>query len=192
MRQIKVKIKGLSPLLMHSDKFANPLDPATKAHKELTGKRKKTDDDHEAIAKSEWMGGLYTDDNGPAMPTQNLKGSLVQAAKLQKLGANFKRALMILEDMAPLKYSGPRDPEAMWKDKRFVDARSVVVTTSRLMRYRPKFKEWSFEATIVYDETMINDDDVVLVLRNAGNFIGLCDYRPEKGGGMGRFEAEVV
>ena len=37
---------------MHSDKFANPLHPATKAHKALTGKRKKTDDDHEAIAKS--------------------------------------------------------------------------------------------------------------------------------------------
>ena len=72
MKQLKVKITGVSPLLMHSDRFANPLDKATKAHKELTAKRKKTDADHEAIAKSEWLGSLYwRDDIGPFIPGQN-------------------------------------------------------------------------------------------------------------------------
>ena len=55
MKSIKVKLSGSSALLMHSDRFANPLDPLTKAHKELTGKRKKTDDDHIAIADKNFL-----------------------------------------------------------------------------------------------------------------------------------------
>jgi hypothetical protein len=40
MKIIKLKIKSTTPMLMHSDRFANPLDPATKAHKALTSNRK--------------------------------------------------------------------------------------------------------------------------------------------------------
>ena len=36
MQVLNLKIKGVCPLLMHSDRFANPLDPATKAHKALS------------------------------------------------------------------------------------------------------------------------------------------------------------
>lgn len=48
--------------MMHSDKLANPLHPATKAHRELTSKRKKVDDDHVAIARSEFIAGVYFDE----------------------------------------------------------------------------------------------------------------------------------
>ena len=71
---------------MHSDKFANPLHPATKLHKALTGKRKKTDDDHEAIAKSEFFGGCYHDPaQGFYVPGQNFDASFLGGAKLQKM-----------------------------------------------------------------------------------------------------------
>ena len=62
MQTIKVKIIGTRPLLMHSDIYADPLNPRTKAHKALTAKKKKTDEDHEAIAQSEWRGGMYFDE----------------------------------------------------------------------------------------------------------------------------------
>lgn len=42
MELLTLSIKGTSPLMMHSDKLANPLHPATKAHRELTSKRKKS------------------------------------------------------------------------------------------------------------------------------------------------------
>ena len=60
MEIITVKLTGTRPLLMHADVFADPLNPLTKAHKALTSKRKNTDDDHEAIAKSEWRARLRT------------------------------------------------------------------------------------------------------------------------------------
>uniref|UniRef100_UPI001CA48BD8 hypothetical protein n=1 Tax=Vibrio vulnificus TaxID=672 RepID=UPI001CA48BD8 len=54
MQTIKLKLVGQSPLLMHSDRFANPLDEATKQHKVLTSKRKKLDEDHAFFFKIRW------------------------------------------------------------------------------------------------------------------------------------------
>jgi hypothetical protein len=187
MRQLKVKIKGLSPLLMHSDRFANPLDKATKAHKELTGKRKKTDSDHEAIARSEWMGSLYhRDDIGPYIPGQNLDATLQEAAKLQKLGKKFKQAVMVVENEIPLQYKGPREPEALF-EAGFVDVRGVKVAMAKLMRCRPKFNEWAAEFTVAYNEDVLNVEEVKKAIADAGALVGVCDYRPR----FGKFVAEV-
>jgi len=188
MRQLNVKITGRSPLLMHSDRFANPLDPATKAHKELTAKRKKTDSDHEAIAKSEWMGSLYHDQKiGPYIPGQNMDATLQEAAKLQKLGKRFKQAVMVLENEIPLQYEGPRDPEGLFAAG-FVDVRGVKVATAKLMRCRPKFREWGAEFTVAFNEDLLNAEEVKKAIADAGALIGLGDYRPR----FGKFEAEIV
>ena len=99
MEKLMLKITGTAPLLMHSDRFANPLDKLTKAHKELTAKRKKTDEDHSAIAKSEFIGGCYWNkESGFYIPAQNLDSCLIAGAKLQKLGVKFKQGVQVLED----------------------------------------------------------------------------------------------
>lgn len=193
MQTLKLKLIGQSPLLMHSDRFSNPLDPATKAHKVLTSKRKKLDDDHADIAKSEWLGSLYHDaDLGPYVPGANIKSALVGAAKIQRLGASFKRAVLVLDDRCRLEYSGPREPEKIYANPRFVDARSVVVSSARLIRYRPKFESWSLTVSIMFSPEMVERDDILRAAENAGLFVGLCDYRPEKGGSFGRFTVEVA
>lgn len=188
MELMKLKIKGTSPMLMHSDRFANPLDPATKAHKELTSKRKKTDDDHEAIAKSEYIGSLYIDNDGPFIPSINLESCIVEAAKMQKLGKHAKRAIMILEDKLHLKYDGPRAAKDLVNDQRFVDARSVRVSMARLTRYRPRFNEWQVEATLAFNSEQINANEVKQIVANAGAMIGVGDFRPR----YGRFSVEFA
>ena len=191
MRQLKVKVEGLSPLLMHSDRFANPLDPATKAHKELTAKRKKTDADHEAIAKSEWNGSLYFSDQiGPYIPGQNFDAALQNAAKLQKLGKRFGQGVMVLEDEIRLDYKGPRDREGLFAAG-FVDVRGVKVASAKLMRYRPKFNKWACEFTLAFNEDILNVEEIRKAIADAGQLIGVCDYRPEKRGRFGKFTAEV-
>jgi len=193
MKTVTLKLTAESPILMHSDRYADPLDPMTKAHKVLTSKRKKQDEDHEAIAKSEWMGGLYHDDDiGPYIPGQNVKSSLVGAAKFHRMGATFKRSVLILDDRIKLEYSGPRDPEKLWGISKHVDSRSVVVGQSRLMRYRPKFHDWTLTVNVVFSPEMLEESDLIRAAENAGMFIGIGDYRPEKGGAFGRFSVEVV
>jgi len=189
MQQIKIKATGLCALLMHSDRFANPLDPATIAHKELTGKRKKTHEDHELIAKSEWLGALYHDDKmGIYIPGSNIQASIIEGAKLQKLGTACKRGLVIIEDKVKLNYSGPSDLDKLYNKKAFVDMRTVKVAQAKLMRCRPKFDEWSIEFTVAFNEQVLNNGEVMKAIDDAGIMAGLCDYRPR----YGKFNVEVM
>lgn len=193
MQTLEIRVNGLSPILMHSDKLANPLDPLKKLQAQYTSKRKKTDDDHAEISKIEWMSAMYYDEKiGPFLPGRMLKANLIVAAKKTKESPKVKSGLIVSTDKAKLQYNGPRNQEEMWKSGDFADVRSVVVQRARLMRCRPIFNEWCAEFEIVYDENIIDGGDVVRLLETGGTMIGLGDYRPAKGGDFGRFEVEVL
>lgn len=188
MQTLKIKIIGTRPLLVHSDRFSNPLDPMAKEHKALTSKRKKTDEDYELIARSEWAGGLYYDDKlGPYIPGVNIESAIIAGGKLSKLGTQLKRSIEVLDERCPLIYEGPRDMKGLW-DARFYDARSVKVQAARLMRYRPLFRDWSLECTIMFDEETIDRNQVIKCVTDAGLYCGIGDYRPK----FGRFDMEVI
>jgi hypothetical protein len=174
-------------MLLHSDRGANPLHPETVAHKALTSKRKKTDEDHLAIARSEYMLGFYGH-NPISIPTTNIKSALVEGAKFNKLGAAFNRCVLILADDVIVNHSGPNTREQMWGTPACVDARSVKVGTARLMRYRPRLNDWSLTVEVLYDEKMVERASLVRAAEDAGRYIGIGDYRPAKGGAFGRFE----
>lgn len=188
MQQIEFTVTGKAPLLMHSDRFANPLDPLTKAHKELTGKRKKTDDDQIAIARSEFIGGCYWNKaSGFFMPAQNLDACLIAAAKLQKLGVKFKQGVQVLEDELPLLGKLPDTPEKLWASPENIDARGVKVGQAKIIRYRPIFRQWSLKATVMFNEEVVNESEVRKAITDAGALIGLGDYRPR----FGRFNVTI-
>ena len=81
----------------------------------------------------------------------------------------------------------PATPEELWENTDYVDVRGVKVSTSKLMRYRPIFRQWSFDATITINDKVLEERDVVKALTDAGQLVGLGDYRPR----FGRFEAKV-
>ena len=194
MATVKLIFTGVTPLVMHSDRYVDPLDKMTKQHKLLTSKRKKTDEDHEAIARSEYLGALYYDkENGIHIPGANIKSCIVDAAKLNKLGVEVKRSLIVIDETVPLQYEGPKTPDGLLEDSRFVLAKSVVVGQSRLMRHRPRFPAgWKLSVIVEVDDTRINLDELKNIMSNAGRYIGLGDWRPNKGGTYGRFQCEVV
>jgi len=191
MQNVTLKLIGASAMLLHSDRGANPLNTDAIAHKILTSKRKKTDEDHLAIAKSEYMMSFYAGDD-IVIPSTNIKSSIVNGAKLNKLGSAFNKSVIILSDMIPIKHSGPKTKAAMWKDPACVDARSVKVGTARLIRYRPRLNDWTLNVDIAFDENMSEKAQIVTAAENAGRYIGLGDYRPQNGGPFGRFSVEVV
>lgn len=190
MQSIQMKLVGTSAMLLHSDRGANPIAPETVAHKALTNKRNKTDEDHYAIARSEYMLGFYPGD-GIVIPTTNIKSALVEGAKLHKLGAAFNRGVLIIEDKVLIKHNGPSSKAKMWETPDCVDCRTVKVKLARVMRYRPKISDWSLSFEIVFDENMVDRAQIIAAAENAGKYIGLGDYRPAKGGSFGRFVVEV-
>jgi len=188
MKILTARITGIRPLLMHGDLFADPLNPFTQAHKELTSIRKKSIEDLIAIAKSEWRGGMYWDEKlGPYMPGINFEASLIVGAKQFKLGTTIKKACEVITDMCELEYDGPRDIESLW-DQYFYDARSVVVQRAKIMRYRPIFKEWSTTLEIAINEDMLDVSEVIRCFETAGQYAGIGDYRPK----FGKYNVEII
>jgi len=188
METLKITITGCSPMLQHKDTLSNPLHPLTKAHKAITGKRKKTDEDHEAMAKSEWTASMYHDSKiGPYVPAMMIEATIMEAAKLQKLGKKFKSAIMVVEDLIPLQYSGPRDLKTLWATPEFVDVRSVKVMSARIQRCRPKFDNWKLNFTLAYNPTVIDAREVTKALEDAGVLVGMGDFRPR----FGKFDVVV-
>lgn len=189
MEQIKIRITGTSPLMMHADTFANPLHPATKAHKELTSKRKKTSEDHVAIARSEFISGCYwSKDSGFYIPGANLDATFLAGAKLQKLGVHWKRAAMVLENQVKLFHTGPATPDELWEDPAHVDCRGVKVGAAKLMRYRPVFLDWGAELTVTINVAVLEVGEAKKAMEDGGTLIGVCEYRPR----FGRFEVAYV
>jgi len=194
MEKVKLELTGISPLLMHSERGANPLDPETKIMKKLTSKKNKTDEDYEEMAFVDWKMGLYLDEKlGPYIPGLNVRASIVEGGKMNKLGTSIQKGTMILDDSIPLIYQGPKTIKELWASPKYRDIRSVVVNRNRMMRCRPIFHEWKVEVDIHYDTKIIDIEKIVMAADNAGSYIGLGDFRPGKGNGsFGRYEVNVV
>lgn len=193
METVKIRLTGTAPILIHSDRLANPLDPLTKAKRAVATKRKKTDEDHAELAKMEWEGALYYDDKvGPFMPGRNIKAMLISAAKKTKDGVRAKTGLIVSEDKIKILYSGPREIGALWADGRFTDIRCVGQMKARIMRCRPIFPEWALEFSVVYDPSVVDKSDILRFADAGGRLVGIGDYRVECCGDFGRFEVEEV
>lgn len=189
MEQLRIRITGTSPLMMHADTLANPLNTATKLHKEMTGKRKKTEDDHLAIAKSEFISGCYwSPETGFYVPGANLDATFLGGAKLQKLGVHWKRGALVLENHVKLLHDGPGTPDALWESPSNVDCRGVKVGSSKIMRYRPIFMSWAAELTVAINVDVLDLQEARKAIEDGGALIGTCEYRPR----FGRFEVRYV
>lgn len=184
----RITLTGTEGLLMHNSRLSNPLDPMTRELKKLTGKRTKTDEDHEAVARAEFLGGLYHDDViGPYLPADNLWRCLYDAAKKIKRGPGIKEGLLISTLVNPLQYPGPREAAGLWEDENFRHFASVKVGTQRVIRCRPFFRTWSTEADGSLDTALLNLEELRQIAGIAGHQIGLGDWRPK----YGRFTMEV-
>lgn len=187
MKAVEFKIRGRGPLMLHSERTVNPFDPLTKAMRAVSKKRNKTDDDLAEMARIEFMTGIYySEESGVHVPGYNILACLRSGAKLRKLGAAVQRGVIVHEDEVPIEYDGPRTPEALFADeeRRFVDVRGVKIGQQKVMRCRPIFRQWACTFTAIIDETILDNDQVLMCLQDAGRYCGLGDYRPR----FGRFE----
>jgi hypothetical protein len=61
------------------------------------------------------------------------------------------------------------------------------------LRYRPEFAAgWEVDLDIEYDAEFLNPNDIVNLIERAGFGVGICEWRPEKGGEFGRFRVKVA
>jgi hypothetical protein len=184
---IHLLFTGNRPLLMHSGRLADPLDPIVRDLSKITAKRMKTIADHEQIARIEWYGGLWLLDGCPCIPPEAVEASFVDAARSRRKGKQAS-AGMLVDGPALLDYDGPKDPNELWKDENFRFRHGVRVNNSRTMRTRPRFMNWSVKITATFLPTMLNRTEVIELFQVAGFQEGLGDWRPK----FGKFTVEAL
>ncbi|HEX2578660.1 MAG TPA: hypothetical protein VHK88_20115 [Aquihabitans sp.] len=186
--KVRISIEGTAPLLCHNIQLADPLNPIAKAMKAISAKRKKTEDDHEQLARLEFEGGLYLAPGvGPYVPGVNIEKSIVEGARITKQGKQVERGLFVTDNEVPLLYQGPRAVEDLWADVNFRSSMAVKVGQARVMRTRPIFRSWALDVDAEVDPALLDMANLSAICEDAGRMVGIGDYRPR----FGRFDVEV-
>ncbi|RYB04325.1 hypothetical protein [Lichenibacterium ramalinae] len=184
---IRLRLTGVAPLLMHSGRLADPLDPYAKQLARLTAKRAKTDADLEEIARVEWTGGLWLADGAPCVPAEALEAAIVQAGKARRAGS-LMRAAMTVRDSMPIEHDGPAEPALLWADAAYRHRCGVRIGARTTIRTRPRFDRWAVTATLRFEPSIVDSTMVTDLARHAGDLVGLGDWRPR----FGRFRVDVA
>jgi len=186
VEKLSFRIRGAAPLLMHNGQLADPANKWSRAIKEISSKRAKTEADYDEMARLEWLGGLYLHKGEPCIPGYVLEGALIGrggAARKQKMGKEAAAGLYVVQNF-PLEYEGPREPTELWANEDFQLRTLVRVGQARIMRTRPIFEGWAATVVVEIDPDLVNREDAIHWMEIAGAQVGLMDWRPK----CGRFE----
>ena len=83
----------------------------------------------------------------------------------------------------PLTASEDKKPIREWK----IDTRRVVIQKAAIMRSRPLIEHWAVSASFLLDVEAVPPHVFAEIVGYGGARVGVCDFRPEKGGQFGRF-----
>ena len=170
---IKVTIEGTTPLL-----FNRFRDVA------IEGKSKKRTG---AMAEAQIEDKLYQDENGKTqLPATYLRNSIVEASKQFKIVGKGKSTYSKL--VASTVQIEPFYIE-LKADKYEVFRISAVnpMTKGRMMTERPKYNKWSASFEIILNDDSVPVSVINEILEQAGKYVGVGDWRPEKKGMFGKF-----
>ena len=199
----KITFKGLTSMIMNSSKTADPTNPFTKALKQISSKRSKTDEDHEAMSKIEYESSMYRDEAvfkkgaGLYMPTENIVACLINAGKKIKHGRGSMKAAVtgiLFDDPYGYHVETPwKSYDEMKEDRSSWFKKIVNVQGSKIVRTRVLLPNWKFVATCELEEEICDKVMLEDLLRIAGRLIGLGDWRPSSGtpGPYGKFVADL-
>lgn len=187
---VSFEITGVTPLMMHNEQLANPMNETVREIQKISKKRSKTLADYQELAYLEFIGGIYHDDVKPFIPDRCVEACIRDAAKTMRLGKSVERGITIVGSQfgqVDLIYSGPKSKDELWK-KGFYDQRTVKVGQARVLRTRPIFRNWSSKFDVQFNDEYFETDKIIDIVNLAGRSYGLCEYRPK----YGRFTAKVV
>ncbi len=181
--QVEIGIEGISPLLMHAwSKKALRMLEMTPAERKKQPKEKRTP---EATAKE---CAYYTDDGSYGLPLVAFKAALINVAHKDE---GIEKTLVRKSVFIPSTDSNMCVPLSFDKEP-YVRTDTVRVGAgSTDLRYRLCFESWRATFQLCIDTSRLSVQDVVILANKAGFSTGIGDWRPEKGGEMGRFRVDT-
>ena len=198
LKNYAIHLKSLSPFVMHCDTLANPLHPLKKKMKEITSIKTKQDEHYLAMAKLEWMAGLYYDEDiGVYLSSKMLTGCFRASARKEKKGLQMKAVIIDCIPGTPLIGYEKMSPDKLWSvtnkkgEQVHVFTESVNVQRAKTMRTRPIFQNWEVKFNILLNTEIMSEDEIKRIIERSGFEYGVGELRPQLATGIyGRFKLE--
>lgn len=182
VQSVEIDIVGISPLIVHawSEKAKGMM--RDKQQKAARAPRAAKD------PKADFEAAKYLNAEGQdCIPAGALRNAIIGAGRVVE-GVPMTRirgAVFFREDMIPLRF----EKCSMREDMVRVGGKGPGTGTADL-RYRPEYTGWKATLKIDYNASVISLAELLNLIQGAGFSVGLCEWRPEKGGDKGRFDID--
>jgi len=183
MKKYKIQIKGITPYMQHR-MDDQKLEEWEKNRKQII--------ERDDVAQEDLTRALfhsYHDDKGFYVPSEHIKGALINAGAMvkAKVGNTRKSMKNIVAGMFFIE-----EEKIRLHDDFVIDKRSAVNKNikARVIAIRPKWENWLLDFTLLVDNETITKETIKEILKNAGQYIGIGSFRPTNNGSFGRFEIE--
>lgn len=187
MKTIRVRLEGETPLLMNSPRsMIEGVDPS-----KVKSKAKRSTDIRSPIEEADkcayWMKKPMTKGLKKELyiPSEAIYRCLINASSFYKFERkSAKTVLAGAIRIEPLEVP-------LGVDTYDVDMRTVVIQRARVVKGRPRLDTWAVEFDLKYNENVIAEQDTEIIhriLEEAGQRIGVLDFRPQKSGQFGTFK----
>jgi hypothetical protein len=194
LKTIRVKVVGVTPLIMHSW--------SEKAKKEMLGVQtqevKKPKEKRNPVR--DFIESMYWKTEMPTEFTiEDFEEAINNGAKFQFPSIAFKLAAASASYRAKMSKDKVSILGAFYIEGEFVEIHGTpniredmvrLQGTSADLRYRGEFKEWSAELTITYMVNVISAEQIINLLNYGGFSCGIGEWRPEKSGQFGMYRIE--
>lgn len=168
IKTIDVSIKGKSPLLMH--RFPDM---------EIEALDKKPKEEQAEFA-------AYRD---PETEELYIPGVCIQRSLISSAVYSKGKGRASLQKVAAASIMISPERISLGVKNYTVDSRPVVIraTKGRIVRHRPRLDDWSCQFEVEYEDTLLKEQQVRKIIDDAGQRVGILDFRPECKGSFGRF-----
>tara|TARA_Y100000114_G_scaffold156504_1_gene183878 strand:- start:609 stop:1247 length:639 start_codon:yes stop_codon:yes gene_type:complete len=194
MNQLTFRISG-NLLMLDNNQTADPRNKYAKRLAEINKAMKSKTADKEALLEQQSQtlveaGCYYNEQLGMHLPEKCIRGSVIEGAKLHRLGAAITK-YCFFGGPSELKYHGPQTPAGISTDPRFRYDTIIRNKTNgaSLPITRTVIPDWSCEFTIsIIQNTKLDSDMLIQAVVDAGLYCGIGASRKFS---FGRYNVEM-
>ena len=185
---VSFEVRGLpgGQLLLNNPQTVDPLNEYSKAAKEITSRKKKSDADHLKLREIETEAKCFWDDTlGVYIPsrwiTASIANSAFATAKIAK--AKIRSSVFPTEERIKLHYEGEREIAAVsqvYGNGHYI-TQNLKQGQVSVTKCHPAFNGWSFKTQLEIDTEILNFSDIKRIAEYASRYVGWGDFRPTYG-----------
>lgn len=197
MQTAVISVKGIAPLLTNNPQTVDRFNSYARRMKAINDKKtRRTDDDYLELRQLEMAAKIYFDEAlGAYVPatwmSEGLAGSAYATVKLSR--DKLRGGLFVTDLKLKLSY---RDSDKV-KDFNDIVGNPIFRHTIalpqgqvRVVKVFPIFHEWSFNANVEYDDTIMDFGMLERIAKYAGKYVGFGDLRPTFGRALVEVKSE--